>query len=41
MLALQALQSARLRRDLADLAAETQYKSIGEFFAAGVNQQAG
>jgi hypothetical protein len=31
-LALQALQSARLRRDLADLAAETQYKSIGEFF---------
>lgn len=31
-LALQAFQSKRLRRDLADLAAETQYQKIGHFF---------
>lgn len=31
-LALQALQSQRLRRDLADLAAEPQYQKIGDFF---------
>ena len=31
-LALQTFQSQRLRRDLADLAAEPQYKKIGEFF---------
>jgi hypothetical protein len=31
-LALQAFQSQRLRRDLADLAAETQYQQIGQFF---------
>jgi hypothetical protein len=31
-LALQALQSQRLRRDLADLAAEAQYQQIGQFF---------
>lgn len=30
--ALQALQSKRLRRDHADLAAEKQYHDIGEFF---------
>ena len=31
-LALQAFQSQRLRRDLADLAAEEQYQQIGQFF---------
>ena len=31
-LALQAFQSQRLRRDLADLAAEAQYQQIGQFF---------
>lgn len=31
-LALQAFQSQRLRRDLADLAAEPQYQQIGQFF---------
>jgi hypothetical protein len=31
-LALQVFQSQRLRRDLADLAAETQYQQIGQFF---------
>jgi hypothetical protein len=31
-LALQAFQSQRLRRDLADLAAEQQYQQIGQFF---------
>jgi hypothetical protein len=31
-LALQALQSQRLRRELADLAAEAQYQQIGQFF---------
>ena len=31
-LALQAFQSQRLRRDLADLAAEAQYEQIGKFF---------
>ena len=31
-LALQQFQSARLRRDHADLAAERQYQAIGEFF---------
>lgn len=31
-LALQAFQSQRLRRDLADLAAESQYQQIGQFF---------
>jgi hypothetical protein len=31
-LALQAFQSQRLRRDLADLAAEAQYEQIGRFF---------
>src|SRR5689334_9634637 len=31
-LALQAFQSQRLRRDLADLAAEAQYQQLGQFF---------
>src|SRR5690349_12492941 len=31
-LSLQAFQSQRLRRDLADLAAESQYEQIGKFF---------
>ena len=31
-LALQSFQAQRLRRDLADLAAESQYQKIGEFF---------
>src|SRR6185503_14317630 len=31
-LALQSFQSHRLRRDHADLAAESQYRDIGEFF---------